>query len=173
MATQVFDGNVVFKNGTISFQNATLSPPPGSVGNAAVSAAVGDRIDADKLIHKFSARYSQPNDIDVTAESATIHVAHAAGQIDAVRYAVTGAAPTGDRVVSLDLKRSSGGGSYSSILASSMIINSASTANSALLASISNASYVANDIFEVQASLAGSSGTQAQGVIVDVLFREP
>ena len=75
--------------------------------------------------------------------------------------------------MTVDLKKSSGGGAFASVLTAALVINSATAVRTAVAAVLDAAKddYAAGDVFEVVVSVSGT-GTQAQGLVVTVFFEE-
>lgn len=127
---------------------------------------------ADNLVARFAKSADQKTGTAVTSETRYIHVAKYAGLVTSVEAAID-AAISGDNTLVIDVKKSTGGAAFATILSSTLTINSSTAAKTATAATIdaTKDDYVAGDIFEVIVTAAGT-GTQAQGLNVTVFFEE-
>lgn len=124
---------------------------------------------------RLSFDYSQGNGAAVAAETGkTLHIVRGAtGTIKAFQAAITGTIATGgDRTVTIDLKKSTGGGAFASVLSATIVFNSSSTLLTVTAATISSAGLVAGDILEVTVAVAGVAGNQALGLAVTLTIDE-
>lgn len=140
-----------------------FNAPPLSIGNAAIE-AVAD-IEASKLIHQFQKVYNQNG--TVVAENAVLHVARAAGQIMDVEATITGAIATGgDRTITIDIKKSTGGGAFTTILSGTIGFTNGSVLNAITTGSVSAAPFIDGDIIKAFVTVAGSASAQAVGLSI-------
>ena len=163
----VLQGNVAVLG---DFTATTMTIPSASIGNAQVK--TGDPVSSDKLQHRITARLSQALGADVVAVTEVVHIGHAAGTLLAVKV-VSNTPPTGgDKKVTVDVKRGSAGGAYSSVLTAPLDIDSAIAARAVTPATINSAAYSAGDSYQIAISVSGSTGTQAQDICVELIFSE-
>jgi hypothetical protein len=109
----------------------------------------------------------------VVAITQTLGMALAAGQIMNMKAFMEVQATGGDRTVTVDLQKSTGGGAYATILTSTIVITNATAIRTAVAAVLgAGASYVAGDIFRLVVTVAGVAGAQAQGLTVVVCGKE-
>lgn len=159
----------------------SLTIPNNSVGNAQIPAAAG--IAASKVANfPVQKDYSQSpgaagSGTSIAADTKDIHVAGpnatgTAGVIDGVQFAITGALPVAPSSVTIDVKKSTGGGAFASILASTVTLDQTATLNVGVAGSLSATTYTAGDVFRVIVTLTGG-GTQGQGLLVGLRLREP
>jgi hypothetical protein len=73
---------------------------------------------------------------------------------------------TGDRTVTITLKKSTGGAAFASVLSATFQFLNGDTLLVKKSASFSDTTFVAGDVFELSIVTAGSSGTQPAGVAV-------
>lgn len=92
-----------------------------------------------------------------------------AGTIQSISAAITGTVPTSSDSVTVDLKKSTGGGALSSVLSATITLNSSSVLRTAQSGTISSASTVAGDLLAVVVTVSGSSGA---GLVVTVTVSE-
>lgn len=158
----VESGNWVF--------SGTVALPANSINeNNLTTAAL---LPAAKLVARFAKDHRQASGADVAAKTELIHIAKYAGIVKSVEAAIDDAI-TGDNTVVIDLKKSTGGGAFATVLSSALTINSASAAQTAIAATVdaTKDDYVAGDVFEIVVTVTGT-GTQAQGLNVTVFFEE-
>lgn len=144
--------------------------PASTIDEAALKP--GALIPAAKVVARFAKDHRQAAGADVAAKTELIHIAGYAGIVKSVEAAIDSAI-TGDNTVTVDLKKSSGGGAFASVLTAALVINSATAVRTAVAAVLDAAKddYAAGDVFEVVVSVTGT-GTQAQGLVVTVFFEE-
>ncbi len=168
-APNIHQGDHVFL-GAVSVTSINL--PDGSISKEDIEGDAG--IEASKFVRH------QSIDMEL-AESATaiaavtklLHIVKGAtGTLVGFEAAVITPADDGSRTVNVDLKKSTGGGSFSSVLASTIQFTNASVAKTSVAGSITSPSVVDGDILEVTVAVAGGSGNQAKGLIVTLTYEE-
>ena len=147
----------------------TLNVASASITNSMISGSAA--IGGEKVIHRYAKHYAQLNGTAATAAEACIHIARASGTIKSIEASVL-TAGTSDRVVTVDLKKSTGGGAYASVLTGVITFTEPSTARAISTGSLASASYVDGDQFEIVIALGGSSGNYPQGLSITVIFEE-
>jgi hypothetical protein len=124
-------------------------------------------------VHHFAATFAQKDGVDVATETRIVHIANAAGTLAAVKAVVNQAAAGGDKNFTIDVKKSSGGGAYASMLSAAITMNSGNTARVAVAGTPgATPTYVAGDVLEIVITTGGSTGNQAQGLAVTLLLQE-
>ncbi|NDD52977.1 hypothetical protein EBZ39_03715 [bacterium] len=98
----------------------------------------------------------------VATGNARVFVALAAGTLQQVSI-VMDTAPTSSDTVVIDVFKSTGGGSYATVLSSTFTMNNTRTNRTVYTATIADASFVAGDIYRVNWTVTGTSG---QGLLV-------
>lgn len=163
--------NAVHFAGAVSF-GGTFTPPTGSITNASIVASAG--IDASKVNHKFPLRYAQAPGSAIVAGTQDLHVvAGATGAIESVEAAITGAIATGgDRTVTIDIQKSTGGGAFATVLSATIQFDNGDTLRTASAGTVSDADLVDGDILRVVVTVAGAAGAQAEGLIVTLFLQE-
>lgn len=163
--------------GTASFSKVSL--PAGGVANVNVQAgAAGNYLAATKLQHQAPVRYNQAPGSAVVADTQDVVVVNGAtGLITAFQAAITGLIATGaDRVLNLDLQKSTGGAAFASVLTATLQFTNADTLRTMKSASLDNTktAVVAGDLLRVVATVAGAAGAAAQGVVATLnLYQDP
>ncbi len=149
--------------GDVSFARAPTLPS-GSITDAAQNSA---------NTYPVKSTYSQPTGTAIVAGNAALHVAGNTGTVRAVYAAITGLIATGgDRTVTIDVKKSTAGGAFATILTGTIGFTNGSTLLTTTSGAITTTAYSANDIFQVVVTVAGAAGNQAQGLVVTVHFNE-
>lgn len=92
----------------------------------------------------------------LSTSTARVFSAYASGTIQQI-YCSLDTVPTSTNTVTIDVKKSTAGGAYATILSSTVVFNNASTARTVVAATISSASFVVGDIFQVTWTVVGSS----------------
>jgi hypothetical protein len=156
-------------NGSLSAK--TFTPPAGCIDNAAIKAAAD--IDYTKLEHMWSLEYDQPGGTAMGADTRYLHTVRGATAVVLTLEAFVDTVATGaDRTVTLDLKKSTGGGAFASILAATLVFNNTDTARTHKTATISAPTLVDGDKLQLTVAVAGSAGNQAQGLGVTITIKE-
>ena len=162
---QHFAGPIVFLD--------TVTMPSGAVGNAEIEA--GAAIAATKLQHQFPLVHTQKTGTDVTAQTDIVHVARGAGTLVSVE-AVVDTVPTGtgvDLKVTIDVKKSTGGGAFTSLLSAAFDIDDGYTDKVLVAGTVGGSNtYADGDLLEVIVAVSGSVGSQAQGLCVTCFVYE-
>ncbi len=170
MSTDVIRDSVDrIMSGVWTFLNTVVLPANCVDENNLKTAA---KLPASKLVARFPKDVRQKTGTAVVTQTELIHIAKAAGLVTSVEVAID-AAITGDNTLTIDVKKSTGGAAFATILSAALTINSATAVRTAVAATIdaTKDDYVAGDVFEVIITAAGT-GTQAQGVNVSVFFEE-
>jgi hypothetical protein len=167
MAAGLINNNAA--NAVTLFQTFTLTTPKAvfifNVGDA--ECGRDDPISDAKLYSRPCFAYSRTGTIG--ADKAYFNV-HRAGSALQVRAKITEAIATGgDRTVTIDVQRSTGGGAFSSILGSTIVFTSASALLLDTIATISQPTLAAGDVLLASVAVAGAAGAQAQGLAVSIL----
>ena len=164
---QHFIDNVVFKKG--------VTIPSGTITDDDIEAGAG--IDASKLDHQYMLTHTQATGTDVVAQTELVHIAWGDGELIGVFIVCdavpTGSNPTSDKTVTVDVRKSTGGGASTTLLELPIEIDSSDTNLVPIVATlISDPSYSADDVISIVVTVAGSTGTQAKGLCVLVYVRE-
>lgn len=131
-----------------------------------------DRVIASNLTHQFPIRHSQKNGTAVVAESMPIFRAVANCVINSFGVFNTAKPTGGDLTFTVDLQKSTGGGAFASIL-TGVITRSSADANLEFEAgTLSSTTLVAGDALLVVIAVAGSTGTQGQGILCEAIIEQ-
>lgn len=89
-------------------------------------------------------------------------------------YVTPNAVPAGGtKTMTVDLQKSTGGGAWTTVLSSTLTINSSSTARTPVAMSLSGTpTHVAGDVYQLVVTVAGTGGTGVQGWDIDVYATE-
>ncbi|QDU62176.1 hypothetical protein Pan216_30430 [Planctomycetes bacterium Pan216] len=147
----------------------TFDAPTNSITNDDVSDTT--KIDATKLVHELNLQLTQADGSDVASETRLVHLCSADATIVAVEAVVT-TAPTDDYNLSIDVEAGNQSTPFATVLSAPLAIDSAVAAREVVGGTISSASLADNDSLRIAVTAAGSSGTQAQGLLVRVKLRE-
>lgn len=162
MADQQINGNLNVA-GSITCQS--LTPPAGCITAAAIEAAAG--IEASKQEHQHEPVFRQAHGTAAAARREVLHVVNGA-TADLISFKVGNVvASIGNSTITVDLYKNG-----SSILSSTITLNSSSTAYSLSSGTFSSSTAVSGDVFEVVVTVSAGSGTLGQGVFASLVIRE-
>lgn len=166
MAQDIVNNDLLVR-GTL---NATrMNIPAGAVGNSQIDAAAN--IAETKLQHRHAWTYSKNGTIVAATEY--IGIMTGDGEVLSVEAAITETIATGaDRVASVDVQKSTGGGAFATILSATIDFDDASVLRAVVAGTIASAALVAGDILKVVITVAGAAGNQALGLAATVQVRE-
>ena len=171
MGTPVtFPGDVIISGGLTV---GSMALPAGSIGNSQIAALAG--LDASKVVHRDWMEHELFGPATpVAALTKRIARMTANATLLSVSVEIEVQATGGDRTVDVDIKKSSGGGAFASILAAPIHLTNATAILTAVAGAFSNANLVAGDILEVTVAVAGIAANQAQGLGLTIsLDRNP
>ncbi len=133
-------------------------------------------IQASKLQHEQNNNYTQVTGTAIVASTEDFHVVMGAtGLFKSLAAAFTGViASDVSRTVTVDIQRSTAGGAFATIMSSTVVINTSSTIRVAQFGVVnaSLAALVQGDILRRVITVAGGSGSQAQGLVVSCGWME-
>lgn len=87
--------------------------------------------------------------------------------------AISGIVATGaDRTVTIDFKKSTGGGAFATVLSSTIVFNNGSTALVDSAGTLASSSMVDGDLLQITVAVAGAAGNQAQGLACCAFYIE-
>lgn len=164
---QQIDGDVVVRGDMIVSGQVSGTI---SVTNSMVSVTAG--IDADKMEHIFRPAYSQESTVNATAGTWVLHVVK--GATGVVRGFNCGhfLKPTGTTTATIfDLKKSTAGGSPTSILTAAVTVIAGTVANYVTTpGTLSSTALVAGDVLYVTISTTAGDGNLGKGAfcVVDL-----
>lgn len=168
MATRI-EGERIYTD-AVQFLTAP-SLPAGSIDNAGIEAAAG--IAASKVVHQFPLRHTQLDGADVVAATELVHIARGAGELLGVSVVCDAVPDGGDKSVSVDVQKSTGGAAFATMLDATIDVDSGETDLTPIDGVVvSSNTYAADDVLAFVVTVAGSTGTQAQGLCVTAWVRE-
>lgn len=171
MAKDIFNNDLTI-NGTLRARDFT--PPDQSIADAAIDANAA--IQASKMEHQHAIHYAQAPGSAIVAATQDVHIVRGAeGLIVGLDAAITGAVANDvSRTVTIDLQKSTAGGAFATALTSTIEFTSSSTIRTATAAVMdgSQDDLVVGDILRIVVTVAGGSGSQAQGLQVTLTIRE-
>lgn len=153
--------------------HGTVSLPAGTVTNAAVPANAD--MDADKLEHRHSKSYVQDGGADIVDATKLIHLARAAGSIKSIKARVTTAPTGGDKQFTVDVQKAAdASGVWTSLMTGVITFAAAGSANDTLKTGvlIATPTFTAGSAIRVVIDASGATGSQGQGLIVEVNIDE-
>lgn len=154
--------------------STTQTLPAGTVTNAMVNGSAA--LAATKLVHQFCAQYIVADGTAVAATSGDgvpIHTVYGAtATIVAVEVVCPDAPSGGDLTFTVDVGSASSGTAYTTILSSVITYPNATTDYTARPGTLAVTSLVAEETLMVKVAVSGSTGTQGDGLIVNVWLRE-
>jgi hypothetical protein len=168
MATRpnILTGDFQF-SGSVAFTGPTTFPLA-TINNSSVSA--GANIAESKVVHRPHCRHTQPGTVAAITE--TVYHAYATGTLLSATASID-TAPTGDHTITIDVKKSTSGGAYASVLSSTTVLSSSTTAKTIVTLTISGSpAIIAGDLFQVVVTVGGSTSAQGAGLCVDCVFAE-
>jgi hypothetical protein len=166
MSTSIIDGDLIVRGKTTPQGGLTL--PTGSVGDAQIDPT--NPITAAKLQQQINRVYEQGRGASVASKTGEpVHVARAAGTVDAIDIGVTvaGVSWAGGGKLTVDLLKNG-----SSVLSGVITVDGTTAAFAKVSGTISSAAYSSGDVFEVVVTVTAGTGTIAQGLFVRVVFKE-
>ena len=164
-----FTNDVEFA-GSVTF-TGDMNLPAGVVDDEDIAA--GTNIEASKVVHRLHVTLAQKTGTDTAAETRIVFAAYKACEVIAVKIAAETAATGGDKKATIDVKKSTGGGAFSSILDSAYDMDNSKSDKTVYDATLSGTpTLAAGDLLEIAITVSGSTGSQNQGLIVDVILEE-
>lgn len=142
----------------------TLGVPSGTVTNAMVNGSAD--IEAAKLQQQVARLFAQAHGTAAVTARYPTHVARGAGTVNSIRAGVV-VACVGAATIDIDLRKNG-----TTVLSAAIQLDSGDAAYAKVSGTISSASYVAGDVFEVVVTATAGGGTLGQGLFVDAVFRE-
>lgn len=108
----------------------------------------------------------------IAALTKWLHLVRGATGTIVAAQVVHAVAGTGDRTVTVDIQKSTGGSAFATMLSGTMQVLVATTIRTAVTATFSSQSVVAGDIVEAIVTLGGTTGSYPQGLLLTVTIEE-
>jgi len=168
MATRI-EGDRVYSD-DVTFLKAPAMPE-GSIDDDMIESGAG--IQASKVVHQIALHHVQADGSDVAAAVELVHIARGAGELLAVSVVADAVPAGGDKEVSVEVKKSTGGAAFATLLDSAVTLSSSDTDRTVKDATVASSNdYAADDVISIEVSVSGSTGSQAQGLCVTAWVRE-
>lgn len=148
----------------------SFESPANSVNDASIEALAG--IQATKVVQQLSHYIDQVAGTAIVAATRTFHIARASGTIASIEAVITGTVTAGDYTATIDLKKSTGGGAFASVLSATIVMDSGNIVRVLEAGSINSSSYIDGDLLQTTVAVAGASGSQSQGLTILVTLWE-
>jgi len=164
----VLRGDIVLQ-GTLT--PSGLNVPAGAVDDDAIKSSAA--IAATQLQHQHVLKHSQSHSDDVVAAKDPLYIVRGLSATIADIEVACLDAPSGDKTVTVDLKKANTGDKDgSSVLSSSIVYGDSKNNAEVVKGTISSPDLVDGDILLVTVTVAGSTGNDAKGLVVTVTVRE-
>lgn len=137
--------------------------------NAHIAAdAAIDPAKLNRLRHRENFYYRST----VAAYEWGFNIARGNGTIRSIEAVILTTLPTGDRTVSVDLKRSTSAGALASILSAAISLSSANTLRVPAAGTINTSAVQDNDFWQVVLTLGGTTGNYPVDLLITVEWEE-
>lgn len=145
--------------------------PNGSIVNADINALAA--IDAGKMTHRFAIPYIQADGSDVAAAIVPVHIVRGtSATIEDIEVVCVDSPSGGDKAFTVDLQYGNASTALSSVLSSAITYDSSKSDLEVASGTLSTTSLSAADTLVVVVAVSGSTGSQGQGLIVNVALTE-
>lgn len=136
--------------------------------------AQGAGIEATKVIHQYSpATLIFPATTAIAAGTFPFFICNAeTSEIVDFDVAVFTAATSGDRTVTIDVHKSTGGAAFASIMSSTILLEDTNAARVPVSGVISDVDLIEGDILAAVITLGGSSGSYPLGLLASLTVRD-
>jgi hypothetical protein len=168
MANSKIDSDVTI-TGRLTVQG-DASLPAGVIFDANIPN--GQNISYEKVEALIIASHAQSQAADVATAREIVHRFAKTGSVESVIVAIDDAPTGGDRLYTVDVRKSTGGGNWTTILTAVVSVSASDTSRTAKAGSVLTPNCVAGDLIAVVVAPAGSTGTQGKGVRVEVRCAE-
>jgi len=140
------------------------------ISNAMIEAAAA--ISATKLEHRYNAKYAQKAGTDVVSETMPVHTCRAAAVVTAIEVVPIVAPTGGDKQFTVNVRKGNAGGAFATILSAVVTIDQSDASRTVYTATINAPNLAAGDTLDVVITASGATGSQGQGVLVNVHVEE-
>jgi len=148
---------------------ATIAPSGAGFSNNHI--ASNANIDATKLNHQrmFSIELAEQNTAVVAAQRLIGPINGESGVWKSFEAAIVVQATGGDRTVTIDLHRSTGGAAFATVMTTTINITNSTTILVPVAGVFSNSAIADGDVFKIVVTVAGAAGAQAKGLVVNLI----
>lgn len=158
----------VFVQGNLAARTMTI--PSGTITNDSVKSDA--KIAGSKMQQTRQYNHSQAGANIAAATEYFSIVTGTTGTLVSIEAAILETAAGGDRTVTIDLQKSTGGGAFATVLSSTIQLDSGNTIRVLEAGAISATGLVDGDILKLIVTVGGTTGTQPQGLVVTVNWYE-
>ena len=147
--------------------------PGGGVSNNDIAADA--QIAATKTIHQqvVPVELYPEGTVIAAVASRLVHSCYGStGSLVALEGSIFTQATGADRTVTIDLEKSTGAGAFASVLGTTINITDSTPIRTPQPAVINDTTISDGDIFRLVVTVAGAAGNQAEGLLVNFIFRE-
>lgn len=157
--------------GSVNFTKS-VSFPSGTVDEAAMDPAAV--LPHTILVHRMGIRTALPTTEPVIADKRIVHVAYRDGTILGVDAAVYLIASSTTRTVTLDILKSTGGTTGTSILSTPLVFNSTNSSNRTTKAAVLSGTptLLNGNLLIRKITVAGGGGNQATGLFSEITIAQ-
>lgn len=156
------DGDLLVP-GTITCGGINI--PANSIGDAEFDGT--DRLTCSKQSHQYNVSYRQPKTSTVVAERAGVHIAYGNGEITAFRACLIDTVNLTGATVTVKVRKNG-----TDITAAAAVITDAHTLRQVIDGTVTPTSFVADDVLEIDVTVAAGGGTIGKGLVVSLVLRE-
>ncbi len=166
----IFDSDILFR-GTCTFLRG-IAQAAGSVTNAMIASAAG--INATKLEHQHSVNVELYGPaVTIAALTKLVFACRGAtATVISVKASIYVAADDVSRTVHVDIQKSTGGGAFATIMTATVSITNGTAIFTPVAGTINSGALVAGDVLQCVVTVAGGSGNQAKGLMLEMHVRE-
>ena len=133
----------------------------------------GANINQTKLQSRARVLYSQIGAADPTVGDFIVHRSYTPATVLAANVTPDAVPAGGTKTMVIDIKKSTGGGAWATILTGVTTLTTASTARTPVAISLSGTpTLIAGDLLRISITAGGSGGTGVQGFLVDIVLAE-
>jgi len=156
--------------GSIAF-GGSLTLPANTIGDTQANA--GSPLGASKTVHRHAVRQLQADGADVASQTTLVFVARAACTITDARVRLSTAPTGGNKQFTVDIKKAASGSvSFSTILSAVFTVDNTKSNGQILTGTLSATTMAAGDALQIVITASGSTGSQGQGVLVQITVDE-
>ncbi len=168
-APTVFQNDVIF-NGAVGF-SAAPTFPAGAISDGQI--ASGSSIAASKIIsHRQQTVSVFKPGTTIAATTQAIMSALANGTLMGFQAWIETVTADAGRITTIDLKKSTAGGAYATVLSAPLSFASTTTVRNLYTATVNASTYTTGDLFKIVTTVSGSSGSQSAGLGATVTFEQ-
>lgn len=160
-------------HGPVSFLGAVFLPD-GAIQDRHFDDSALDRLAAAKAVQRHTSRHVQAPGAAVVTQTQLLHLARGDGELLGVTIRPLTAPIGGDKQYTIDLQRAAdGSGTWASLLNAPYVVDRTRADDTNLAAALAvDPSYVAGDALRLVVTASGSTGTQGDGLLVQVDLEE-